>query len=253
MIRVDCREQGLLEALCAFEDGIRDKVRSESLEIGDVIIHNMVFERKTFADLCASIKDGRYKEQKARLLAHFAPKNITYILEGVSPYIDDTDVFYGIRGSAITSVIVNSMYRDGIHVYHSKNLRDTANWLALVAKKVWARPEVFTGPSADASAPTEDAAASATTHYVHHVKAKSCKIDNIDPKTCYILQLCQIPSISQKIACAITEHYGTMYALLTALCGASSDEERIAMLRRIPLVGPRKAESIVRYLFQTAT
>jgi len=237
MLIVDCRESALLDALRTESC----EVISKSLEIGDIIIEHenvsLVFERKTFPDLVASIKDGRYKEQKTRLLSHFAPKSITYILEGMPSLLNDNETYFGIRASAITSTAVYSMYRDGIHVYHSKNVLDTARWLALVAKKVTAHPEKFAACSVDSA-------------YVHHVKAKSCKIDNIDPRTCYILQLCQIPHVSQKIASAIADKYGTLQMLLSALTCIDSNEARIAMLRAIPLVGPKKAEMIIKYLIQ---
>jgi ERCC4-type nuclease len=47
-------------------------ITSEQLEIGDIqIIFDdklYVYERKTVSDLLSSINDGRYKEQKIRLL-----------------------------------------------------------------------------------------------------------------------------------------------------------------------------------------
>ena len=36
----------------------------------------IIIERKTVEDLAASIKDGRYREQKARLLKHFSKNQI---------------------------------------------------------------------------------------------------------------------------------------------------------------------------------
>ena len=49
-----------------------DNIKFENLDIGDIVIKDndkiiMMIERKTLEDLSASIKDGRYKEQKIRL------------------------------------------------------------------------------------------------------------------------------------------------------------------------------------------
>ena len=62
-----------------------------NLELGDIkiiiynneeIIRELVFERKTLNDLNSSIYDGRYKEQKHRLLSNISTNNLTYIIEG---------------------------------------------------------------------------------------------------------------------------------------------------------------------------
>jgi len=46
----------------------------KNLDIGDIIIYNgsykLIIERKTINDLVSSIKDGRYREQKMRLLSY---------------------------------------------------------------------------------------------------------------------------------------------------------------------------------------
>ena len=62
-----------------------------NLPIGDILIQKIVdktfliIERKTFPDLLASIKDGRYEEQSHRLLnaGGVPPHSIIYLLEGM--------------------------------------------------------------------------------------------------------------------------------------------------------------------------
>ena len=59
----------------------------ENLLVGDIHIRKddktvYILERKAGSDLDASIKDGRYKEQKSRLFETGIPrKNIIYIIE----------------------------------------------------------------------------------------------------------------------------------------------------------------------------
>ena len=58
-----------------------DTTTYENLELGDFVIRLdnadfLVFERKTIPDLAASIKDGRYADQKQRLLAHYDPSKV---------------------------------------------------------------------------------------------------------------------------------------------------------------------------------
>ena len=58
-------------------------ITKKQLEIGDIhLVFNdniYVYERKTMNDLMSSIKDGRYKEQKLRLLSDKSFNNINYI------------------------------------------------------------------------------------------------------------------------------------------------------------------------------
>jgi len=64
-----------------------------SMDLGDVqillrhdgaVVRTLVFERKTLPDLVSSIHDGRYREQKSRLLATTDTCNVAYIIEGDS-------------------------------------------------------------------------------------------------------------------------------------------------------------------------
>ena len=48
------------------------------IKIGDSTANTLVVERKSVNDLYQSINDGRYKEQKARLLANFPLSQIIY-------------------------------------------------------------------------------------------------------------------------------------------------------------------------------
>ena len=66
-------------------------ISKEVLDVGDILIRTddgkdvLLIERKSFSDLVASIKDGRYEEQSYRLLnsSGFPPHSIVYLLEGV--------------------------------------------------------------------------------------------------------------------------------------------------------------------------
>ena len=65
-------------------------VKFSNLDIGDIVFRYqgdivVLIERKTIGDLISSIKDGRYREQKMRLLKYREDNphiKILYILEG---------------------------------------------------------------------------------------------------------------------------------------------------------------------------
>jgi ERCC4-type nuclease len=222
-IRIDNREHGLH----GFFAGC-DNVVVEPLEVGDVIIEHasfkLIFERKTYADLFSSISDGRYREQKQRMLATAPPWNCSYILEGSPP--EDDQIY--------TGAVVHTMFRDRMHVLWSRNTEDTSRIIKMIAGKCTANPAYFT--TGDAS----------QQNYIACVKAKTKKISNIDKDTCYLLQICQVPGISHKIASEIAKIYPNMQSLLE--CGSNKDE-RVAALCRIPMVGSKKARTIVEYLW----
>ena len=57
----------------------------EQLDIGDIIITNnycnILIERKTICDVLASIKDGRWKNQKQRILDNYENCSIGWVYE----------------------------------------------------------------------------------------------------------------------------------------------------------------------------
>jgi ERCC4-type nuclease len=57
------------------------------MDLGDASITGVgttwLMERKSVADLLASIKDGRYEEQSYRLQHAFDPRRVFYVIEGV--------------------------------------------------------------------------------------------------------------------------------------------------------------------------
>ena len=97
IVKIDVRERSLynycknvFERNTLFSD---INLVSENLPLGDVIIADdkedkIIIERKSLADLSASIKDGRYNEQSYRLngIPHHN-HNIIYLIEGdISKY-----------------------------------------------------------------------------------------------------------------------------------------------------------------------
>lgn len=137
-VTVDNRETRLFDILRSIFSDESSSIHlvSSPLEVGDITISaeglSLIFERKTGADLAASVTDGRYREQKARLLSAVPSKHITYIIENKRSCSLSENVFNG--------VCVNTMYRDGIHMVYTNSIEQTAEWIAIVARKVAADP-----------------------------------------------------------------------------------------------------------------
>ncbi len=239
-IIVDSREKSLFGILKDRDlDIYSDKIEilKEQLDIGDIHLsfsHNdnnylYIYERKTNSDLIASIKDGRYKEQKLRLMASGA-NSLNYIIEG--------DMITSLKNKnnqkITTGAYIHSIYRDKINVIFTSDLEDTSTFLLLMASKIIDKPEYFIGINNNDSH-----------NYIDYCKIKTEKNKNIDKNTCYLLQLSQIPSISKEIAKNISNKYPSLVSLISAL---NESEDKIGLLMKIDKIGKTKAATIIEYL-----
>lgn len=230
---IDNREHKLIE-----EMRIKNiEFEIKCLDIGDIQIVNdetpnftLVFERKTLSDLSSSIKDGRYREQKLRMINTFPAHNCCYIIEGYQR--SGLDSKYGIDSSGIDGAIIYSMFRDKVHVILSQNLDDTALWIKCIYDKCCKNPEKF------------DSGVNINMEYLDAVKVKSKKCQNIDKNTCYLMQLCQIPGISNKVAKEISKIYPSLNTLLEA----TKEPNSVELLTKIPMLGTKKVATIIEYL-----
>jgi len=191
---------------------INHEIRSERLPIGDVILYDptqgqekdiVIFERKTLADLAASIRDGRYKEQSFRLIESaattgFHTHHIVYIIEGDLSRYDERHT--QITKTALQSAMVSLLYYKGFSVIRTMNLGETADFIIHFADKV-----AKEGPLSI----TETAAA------YSEVSTKKEKRDFITRVNIGEIMLAQVPGISAKMAAAILAKYnGSIYEFL---------------------------------------
>ena len=153
MIILDNREIKLIELIKSYPGGLKIPYQIQNLLIGDITIthqiqktntpltikpdetaispeikYTIIIERKTVCDMIASIKDGRYKEQKMRLVSFMkeipTKRRIAYILEG-DPYAPASTFCSENDKNTILGFLVSSNLRDGIPVFHSKDRYST--------------------------------------------------------------------------------------------------------------------------------
>jgi len=249
-IVIDYREAALISALTALcsDNTVDLAIETKNLELGDVHIigrrgsigesgesgnneFTLLFERKAGNDLAASIKDGRYAEQKARILGALPPHACTYILEGLT----GAGTGGGMSQSTLDGAIIHTMYRDRMHVVHTEDVAETATFIKTVALKCVAHPQYFS-------------AVNCNSDYVSTLKPKTKKKDNIDKATCYLLQLCQIPGISHTIAKEIAEAYPTYFGLVSAINACADAKAQVTLLKRIKMIADKKAKTIVEFI-----
>mgnify|MGYP003683527841 CR=1 FL=1 len=202
VLAVDCRENALATLLKL------PNVISQQMDVGDFLfLQNgkplLVVERKTYEDLAASIADGRYTEQKARMQQFECP-NKAYLIEGSYPATEKIG-YTRVTTKAIDSSLLGLAIRDGYQIIYSQGLDHTKELLLKIQKKLvdW---------------PVQQAK---ERHYVEHIKVS--KKDNMTPTNCYLAQLKQIPGVSTAIALAIQSKYLDLWSLMSAIQSGQAD------------------------------
>lgn len=228
---IDHRERDLIPLL-------EDIAVAKTLELGDAVFAIggapiAVFERKTWSDLAASIKDGRYRNQKNRLIEAYDARRVWYVFEGPGDFSpEDSAIVNGIPKSTLLSCVYSTAFRDGMNVARTMSVRDTADFLR----------GAFAKASAEAGAgerPREE---------------QIVKRAVSSPREYFLRALCQVPGVSKKTAEAIAERFGTMRGFWESM---RSCPEKLKVLKEIKTLdekgGARRisstvAKSLVEYL-----
>ena len=181
-------------------------ISKQNLDIGDIIIQYqskpiIIIERKTLTDLSSSIKDGRYKEQKIRLVnTHKTAKKI-YLIEKIGHFTLDNSIY--------ESVKVNSILRDDIFIYETQNLQKSYEFILKIMNNVKKYEDKWTDKGIEVN-------------YVESVYVNKKK--NMDNETIAILQLSVIPGVSKNIASKLLEHFDNDIKNFFALFQSSNEE-----------------------------
>ncbi len=157
-LTIDVREHSLTAALTAF--GISYTIAA--LPIGDFQILAgggvplLIGERKTLADFAASNTDGRYREQRARLLSARASTGcaLVYMLEGTWTG-DDSRVVTGhgrVTEGLLRRLTTRLQLRYGLPVLASLSVVETARWIGVLLAQLTEDPAVFRPSEGEATA-----------------------------------------------------------------------------------------------------
>jgi ERCC4-type nuclease len=243
----------------------------ENLDLGDILFKYqgqpfLLIERKKIPDLIASVDDGRYRNQKKRLLGCGIKRNrILYILEG------NIDQSAG-KMKTIFGMIINTLYRDGIPVLFFSNTEETIYFLRRIKEKLENKDvailESFLKDNLKTSNPTANTANTVNDNtgndntvndntvndntgndntgndntvneiinlkepdnnleYLSTIKMK--KKDNLTPTNCSILQLAQIPGISVSVANLIINQYKSISNLVLSYNGKEEKDKELML------------------------
>lgn len=216
---VDSREGKLKEYFDSINEEITKlgiNITYQNLNLGDIILKcndiELIIERKTIYDLFSSIQDGRYKEQKYRLLKNYNLSQIVYLIEDVA---NASKVKYLRNFSSVTyGSIVNTIFRDNIKVVRSFSLKESATYILNILKKMNKNPEFFTSLKNQNQNSQETQDTQVSHDYVDNYKLK--KSSEMTPQNCSIIQLSVIPGMSVSMAKIILNQYGSLLKLVEA-------------------------------------
>jgi len=235
----------------------------QNLHLGDIIIKTpeleLIFERKTIDDLASSIRDGRLREQKIRLIKNYPRKNIIYIIEGDITKNNSSMKFNKINKYTVYSSVINMLVRDNINLFMSSTIDNTIEFIQMIIEKIKKNTlKIIKYNDIKLTVTQDNKHSQIYKENTISTISRSISInksDNITPNIIYTSQLGCIPGISYVTASAIVSEYPTMITLITKL-SLLSEKERIHTLQNIKTLKLRKigikvAKNINTYLFNT--
>jgi len=294
MLIIDNREGKLIE-LIKNTQSFTIPYELKNLQIGDIIISNskypdksIIIERKCVPDMLASIKDGRYKEQKIRLQAEKCNSNgnkiICYLIEGSLQ-----DVRYPLEKKMFHGSLISSMFRDEIPLIRSISLIETleiiirihdriekdmndffkpisitntianSNEISILNETITTEPPITNGNTIikeEEPIVQPNTQNGGDSSYLNSIK--KCKKDNLTPKLWNQISYTNIPGVSTNIATKISEVYPSLKKLFREYDKCETDETRIKLISEIILtdngktkrrIGEVVSKRILEYLY----
>ena len=256
---IDNREHDLYEKceIIITNDPGYATIETQVLPIGDILIKTdegkdvMIVERKTLADLLASIKDGRYEEQSHRLkhASGFPSHNVVYIIEGMFSTLRTF-----MEKKLVISAIASLNYFKGFSVLRTSGLQETAETLIYMADKIdrnfmkgvlpsYLTPDITVNENTCIQI-NNDLSMNSQTENREPVKSysgfvKTIKKENITQENIGEIMLCQIPGISSIYAQAVLKFFGGFSKMIEQVKNKTANFENImyetkGKQRRIP-------------------
>lgn len=220
-LEIDSRERGLFKE--------HTNIIKKQLQVGDIQLRDgddtppvVILERKTLPDLLSSLRDGRYSEQKKRLLSAGSIHK-GYIFEITSTHNEQAL-------SVLWQIILRLQFKDRLICFVTHGIKETESILIEMVRKFQKDKKMYTLENT-------------IEPYVEslHISKK----ENMTPDRCFIMQLCQIPGISFKSASIISEKYNTFPKLIDELRTKTTKEMKDIF--SCSSLGLKKIESLRRF------
>ena len=262
----------------------------ETLPIGDIILcdnksEKIIIERKSLADLSASIKDGRYNEQSYRLNGSLIHNhNIIYLIEG-DLFKKTSNMFKEIIDkTTLYSAMFSLNYYKGFSVLRSINIEETALIICNIAYKLnkSLKKTSFYSNSINIFKNVEPNKSNNDDNdnidnemNIDNIKVESNidteiesnNIDQIEPSYCSVIKkvkkenitpenideimLCQIPGISSVSAIALIKEFQTIHNLISKVIDDKSCLNNISYINekgKTRKINKGVISNIIKYL-----
>lgn len=170
---------------------------------GQCVSNGLMIERKSVADFEASIIDGRYREQRSRLMTHATEvkAHVVYIIEGELDRLGQKTL----TKQALMKHITRLALRYHITVFQTACIKETAELCALLKDQLSTDPTTFEQP--------------ATMTYIE-TRGKTREANSDDPKVfaTSVLQACR------GISCAGAQAILGIFTNLEGVMAASKED-----------------------------
>lgn len=203
-----------------------------NLTLGDIVIKYqnniiLVIERKSVEDLAASIRDGRHKEQKYRLMnSEIELKNIIFLVEG-----ELKDMKYGkVDKKTLQGSIINTMFRDGINIYRTQNIDETIYFIERIVDKIIKDKKCISNLVQEIKEPKLDYLDTKV------LSKKNC----MTPEVYNQLILLQIPGVSKIFVESILEKYTSIKKIIQEYNNIETEKEKENLLTELELKGKKR-------------
>ncbi|XP_030689425.2 crossover junction endonuclease MUS81 isoform X3 [Globicephala melas] len=200
---------------------------------GELVLDHIV-ERKRLDDLCSSIIDGRFREQKFRLKRCGLGRRVYLVEEHGS--VRNLSLPEGTLLQAVT----NTQVIDGFFVKHTADIKESAAYLALLTRglqrlyqghTLHSRPWGTQGDPESRAGPCPNPLCSLLTFNDFNAGAIKNKAQSV--REVFARQLMQVRGVSGEKAAVLVDQYSTPASLLAAYDACATPKEKEMLLSTI--------------------
>uniref|UniRef100_A0A3P9JGL4 Crossover junction endonuclease MUS81 n=1 Tax=Oryzias latipes TaxID=8090 RepID=A0A3P9JGL4_ORYLA len=229
-VRFDVRKLNVGDFLWVARENMAPVPGQLRAPAGRELVLDYIIERKRMDDLCGSIIDGRFREQKFRLKRCGLRKPI-YLVEGGSTAASHLSL----PEATLQQAIVNTQVVDGFFVKRVQDVRESAAYLTVMTRHLTKlyqnctlsrRSREQEGDAASDEEATASCSLMSFAEFNHGAVKNKCQT----VREVFARQLMQISGLSGDKAAAILQHYSTPYSLLSAYDRCSSEAEKEKLL-----------------------
>ncbi|KAM5225349.1 crossover junction endonuclease MUS81 isoform 1-T2 [Hipposideros larvatus] len=200
---------------------------------GELVLDHIV-ERKRMDDLCSSIIDGRFREQKFRLKRCGLGRRV-YLVEQHGSVHN-----LSLPESTLLQAVTNTQVIDGFFVKRTADIKESAAYLALLTRglerlyqghtlcsRTWGIP----GDPESGAGPSSNPLCSLLTFKDFNTGAIKNKAQSV--REVFTRQLVQVRGVSGEKAAALVDRYSTPASLLAAYDACATPKEQEMLLSTV--------------------